>query len=263
MKENVKGELHLAGFDPLLRFGTQRLDHRLAIQRLRGVDGRLETEALLDGRFERAEVPVFGMGIGRAVLADDRVDHLFAEVEQALALLDHRRRDLVGQAIERRGPVFQYAGRIEVGAEILIDEGAKVRRLQRHGRDGEATRGVDIGNALFTERGAHARQDRADPLGDARDRVLTRLRWQPRLHRGAALFLFVCRLRRVAAPRETPPGRVNRLALLIHDIVVLEQVLADVEVVPLDLLLRVLDGAVDEAVLDRHVLFHPQALHET
>ena len=30
----------------------------------------------------------------------------------------------------------------------------------------------------------------------------------------------------------------------------------------LDLLLRVLDGAVDEAVLDGDVLLHPQALHE-
>jgi hypothetical protein len=44
---------------------------------------------------------------------------------------------------------------------------------------------------------------------------------------------------------------------------VFEQVLADVEVVTFDLLLRVLDGAVDEAVLDRHVLFHPEALHKT
>jgi hypothetical protein len=40
------------------------------------------------------------------------------------------------------------------------------------------------------------------------------------------------------------------------------QVLADVEVVALDLLLRVLDGAVDQAVLDRHVLLHAEALHE-
>ena len=55
---------------------------------------------------------------------------------------------------------------------------------------------------------------------------------------------------------------VDRLALLVHHVVVLEQVLADVEVVPLDLLLRALDGARDHAVLDRLVLLHAQAVHD-
>ncbi len=56
--------------------------------------------------------------------------------------------------------------------------------------------------------------------------------------------------------------RVDVLALLVHDVVVLEQVLADGEVLRLHLLLRPLDGARHHAVLDRHALFHPQALHQ-
>jgi hypothetical protein len=66
----------------------------------------------------------------------------------------------------------------------------------------------------------------------------------------------------VAALQHLPAQRIDGLALLVHDVVVLEQVLADVEVVALDLLLRVLDGPVDERVLDGDVLFHPQALHQ-
>ena len=56
--------------------------------------------------------------------------------------------------------------------------------------------------------------------------------------------------------------RVDALALLVHHVVVLEQVLADGEVLRLDLLLRPLDGAAHHPVLDRHALFHAQPLHQ-
>ena len=56
--------------------------------------------------------------------------------------------------------------------------------------------------------------------------------------------------------------RVDRLALLVHHVVVLEQVLADLEVVRLDLLLRALDRARDHARLDRLAFLHAQPLHQ-
>src|SRR5207249_3532089 len=46
-----------------------------------------------------------------------------------------------------------------------------------------------------------------------------------------------------------------------HDVVVLEEMLAHLEVVRLHLLLRVLDGAGEEAVLDGHALLDPHAVH--
>src|SRR5437773_2390695 len=55
---------------------------------------------------------------------------------------------------------------------------------------------------------------------------------------------------------------VDDLALLVHDVVVLEQVLADLEVVVLDALLGGGDGARHELVLDRLALLHAQALHD-
>jgi len=55
---------------------------------------------------------------------------------------------------------------------------------------------------------------------------------------------------------------VDDLALLVHDVVVLEQVLADLEVVVLHALLGGGDGARHEPVLDRLAFLHPQALHD-
>ncbi len=56
--------------------------------------------------------------------------------------------------------------------------------------------------------------------------------------------------------------RVDVLALLVHHVVVFEEVLADGEVLRLDLLLRALDGARHHAVLDRHAFFHAELLHQ-
>src|SRR5262245_4068983 len=62
---------------------------------------------------------------------------------------------------------------------------------------------------------------------------------------------------------DLPAQRVDVLALLVHHVVVLEQVFADREVLRLDLLLRALDGTRHHAVLDRHALFHAELLHQT
>ena len=55
---------------------------------------------------------------------------------------------------------------------------------------------------------------------------------------------------------------VDRLALLVDDVVVLDDALADVEVVALDAGLRVLDRLGDHARLDGHVALEAHALHE-
>src|ERR1019366_7048609 len=51
---------------------------------------------------------------------------------------------------------------------------------------------------------------------------------------------------------------VDPLALIVHDLVVFEQVLADVEVLFLDLLLGGLDAAADHAALDRLTGLHAE-----
>ena len=56
--------------------------------------------------------------------------------------------------------------------------------------------------------------------------------------------------------------RVDRLALVVGDVVVLEQLLADVEVARLDLALRAFDRARHHRVLDRLALGHLQHHHD-
>src|SRR5688572_14222502 len=56
--------------------------------------------------------------------------------------------------------------------------------------------------------------------------------------------------------------RVDALPLLVHHVVVFEQVLADGKVLRFDLLLGALDGARHHAVLDRHPFFHAETLHQ-
>ncbi|KGE03265.1 hypothetical protein HRUBRA_02213 [Pseudohaliea rubra DSM 19751] len=55
---------------------------------------------------------------------------------------------------------------------------------------------------------------------------------------------------------------VDDLALVVGDIVVLEKLLANVEVAALNLALRLLDGVGDHAVLDGLALLHAQCLHK-
>jgi hypothetical protein len=58
------------------------------------------------------------------------------------------------------------------------------------------------------------------------------------------------------------PELVDRLALLVHDVVVFEEVLAGLEVPPLDLLLGPLDGLRNHGVLDRLALLHAEPAHD-
>ena len=63
---------------------------------------------------------------------------------------------------------------------------------------------------------------------------------------------------RILPSRICAAQRVDVLALLVHHVVVLEEVLADGEVLRLDLLLRALDRLGDHPVLDRDAFFHAE-----
>jgi hypothetical protein len=56
--------------------------------------------------------------------------------------------------------------------------------------------------------------------------------------------------------------RVDHLALLVHDIVVLEKMFTDFKIVSLDFPLGILDGLRHETMLNRLVLFNAQAIHD-
>src|SRR4029077_17928519 len=56
---------------------------------------------------------------------------------------------------------------------------------------------------------------------------------------------------------------VYHLALAVHHVVVFEQMFAAVEVVRLDLLLRVLDRLADPSMLDRDAVLHPDPAHQS
>jgi hypothetical protein len=66
-----------------------------------------------------------------------------------------------------------------------------------------------------------------------------------------------------AAHEDLAPQCVDALTLLVHHVVVLEQVFADGEVLRLDLLLRTLDRARHHPVLDGDAFLHPEPLHQT
>ena len=70
------------------------------------------------------------------------------------------------------------------------------------------------------------------------------------------------RLGQVLVAQDLVALRVDRLALLVDDVVVLHDALADVEVVALDARLGVLDGLGDEPRLDRDVALQAHALHQ-
>ncbi len=70
------------------------------------------------------------------------------------------------------------------------------------------------------------------------------------------VFLLIFAFERGAA------DGVDRLALLVHDVVVFEQVFAGLEVLGLDGLLRAFDAPRDELRFDGHALGHAQAIHQ-
>ena len=61
---------------------------------------------------------------------------------------------------------------------------------------------------------------------------------------------------------QAAPQAIDGLALLVHHVVVLEQVFAGFEVLPFDRFLRGLDAAGNHLRLDRDALFHAQPLQQ-
>src|SRR5829696_7979825 len=66
----------------------------------------------------------------------------------------------------------------------------------------------------------------------------------------------------VLAHQDVAPYRVDHLALLVEDVVVLEYALAHLEVAALDLLLGAPHGVGDHTGLDGHILFEPDTLDD-
>ena len=66
----------------------------------------------------------------------------------------------------------------------------------------------------------------------------------------------------VAALEQLAAHAVYRLALLVHHVVVFQEVFAGLEILHFDGFLGLGDALGDELALDRHVLFHTQAEHE-
>ena len=62
--------------------------------------------------------------------------------------------------------------------------------------------------------------------------------------------------------QQLPPQAVHRLALLVHHVVVLEQMFARLEVLRLNRLLRALDALRNHLRLNGHALFHAQPLQQ-
>ena len=66
----------------------------------------------------------------------------------------------------------------------------------------------------------------------------------------------------VGAFEQLAPHAIHRLALLVIDVVVFQEVFASLEILHFDGFLGLGDAFGDELAFDRHVLFHAQAEHE-
>ena len=115
------------------------------------------------------------------------------------------------------------------------------------GLDAHAELAVDVGLEVGQVPGAGVRLGRAAQVQE---------RDQDPAHDVEDLLALIGLLEQLAAPA------VDGLALLVHHVVVLEQVLSSGEVLRFDGLLRGRDALGDQLRLDRHVLFHAQPQHE-
>ena len=66
----------------------------------------------------------------------------------------------------------------------------------------------------------------------------------------------------IDALKQLPTEAVDCLALLVHDVVILEQMLASLKILRLDRFLRGLDTEGNQSRLDGNSLFHAQALQQ-
>src|SRR5262245_7153451 len=146
----------------------------------------------------------------------------------ALALLlEHAHQPLEHRAAERlaiRHRPERRRGRIEGHAELALEHAGQARQL--------------LVGGLAALGPGHAQLEHERALDDL-----------------AQLLVHV------AAAEDLAALPVEALALLIGDVVVVEQVLAHVEVAGFDLLLRVLDRARHHAVLDCLAVLEPEPLH--
>src|SRR6059058_1087086 len=96
------------------------------------------------------------------------------------------------------------------------------------------------------------------PVGGSR--LLRHVLIEERAHR--VIHQAANGVREVLGGHDLGPLRVHDLALVVGDVVEEQQVLADIEVVCLDLALRLLDLAGEHAALDHLVFLHPRHLQE-
>ena len=198
---------------------------------------------------QRVEVPVLGVRVGRAVLVDDRpaasprTGRAAARAAGSSTSRPRRPGDRACRSDPRRRRSYRDRRRT-AGRSPSAGRPAAASTFD----DRRSRRAIRVGGARASVSASHMRAStgRTD-LRQASRPCACPTRSAPAMSADglALLLLFLGRLGRVAPLEHLPAQRVDRLALLVHDVVVLEQVLADVEVVALDLLLRVLDGAVD------------------
>src|SRR5579884_2867817 len=203
-----------------------------------------DLEAFLLVLLERVELPVAAQPDAllqvlhrQQVLPPERVERL--EHDEPLEMAQHVRAVLP----LARGVSLPHA----LDEELLEPLGTQARALGL----GQCQAEIELGEDRVVDRLPVPLLRRRVGVGMRRDQV-----------RGQPLGHLEHVLAQVLAREDVAAARVDHLALLVEDVVVLEEVLADVEVVRLDLFLGVADGARDEAVLDRHALLHAEALHE-
>jgi hypothetical protein len=134
----------------------------------------------------------------------------------------------------------------EQGFEFVFDRAA-VERLQFFGPDLDAELRQDLGLETVPVPSAGMGFFGAADVYDGRDQAIHHV------HHARLLIVTL---------EQIPAHPVDRLALLVHHVVVFENVFARAKILRLDGFLRGCDTLADEATLDRHVLFHAQAQHK-
>ena len=220
---------------------------------------RLGAEVLDERRLDPLPVPVLRRLVLRAALLDDGADDAVEKIEQALALLREARRDLLHQPlVERLRLLGLLLLRVEAVAPELVDVVPELLHVEDLRHVGDRLRALH----LLTRR-RHRRAEVEEHVGDGLLHLVPEAIERLDLADLAGRLAVVAEdLGRVDAEQELLTDLVDRLALLVHDVVVLEQVLADVEVAAFDLALRVLDALRHPRVLDGLVVRHAHLLHQ-
>ncbi len=185
-------------------------------------------------------------------------------VEVILPLaVHHLQHDVALDALQEIAP-DQLLLRLVVGLDALPDRVADLAAAERaHVDPGEVLLGeAEDARDLLAKRRNVPRLDvglGADvAIGDVVEQVLRETHHVPAsVDRVVALVSDAD-----DAFEQLAAQRVDVLTLLVHHVVVLEQVLAGGEVLRFHLLLRPLDGARHHPVLDGNAFLHPEPLHQ-